>query len=303
MKPAQGASFAAHVIESSVGMALSIPSIPSIFRGPMCADSSAPALERADKLGGLPRLHWDHCLDGLTFQGGHMKKKHSVLVVDDEPGIVESLAHMLRRDYEVHAATSASEAFDVMQNHEIHIIMTDQRMPFMTGVELLSKLKGKYPDAIRILFTGFADVEAVIAAINQGNVFRYLAKLWEPEELRQTIQAAAEEYDRIVTRREVVEKLRSAAMAFGNEAIVAPSLISAVTAVMSKQCECWQNEGRESVAKCVRTISDESERLTKLVASAMDVMMCEGTPVEAPPEDFPLREVVEPLQGQLAPIL
>ncbi|HUW34433.1 MAG TPA: hybrid sensor histidine kinase/response regulator [Planctomycetota bacterium] len=229
--------------------------------------------------------------------------KHSLLVVDDEPGIVETVYHMLRLDYDVYTATSAAEAFEVMSAHEIHIVMTDQRMPFMTGVELLAKIKGKYPDAIRILFTGFADIDAVIAAINQGNVFRYLAKPWNMDELPQAIAAAAAEYERIVARKELAEKLRTVAVAFGNEAFVTPSLISAIADVLGKACAaCLAGEGREAARRCVCTISAESERLMKLVASALDIIMREEPPLEIPLKDVPLRELLEPLQQQLAPI-
>lgn len=229
--------------------------------------------------------------------------KHSLLVVDDEPGIVETVYHMLRLDYDVYTATSAAEAFEVMSAHEIHIVMTDQRMPFMTGVELLAKIKGKYPDAIRILFTGFADIDAVIAAINQGNVFRYLAKPWNMDELPQAIAAAAAEYERIVARKELAEKLRTVAVAFGNEAFVTPSLISAIADVLGKACAaCLAGEGHEAARRCVCTISAESERLMKLVASALDIIMREEPPLEIPLKDVPLRELLEPLQQQLAPI-
>ena len=70
-----------------------------------------------------------------------------------------------------------------MQEEEVHIVMSDQRMPQITGVELLAKVKSKYPQAVRMLFTGFADLESIIAAINQGHVFQFLKKPWQPEEL------------------------------------------------------------------------------------------------------------------------
>jgi len=85
--------------------------------------------------------------------------------------------------------------------------MTDQRMPEMTGVEFLSRIRGEHPEAVRLLFTGYADIKAVIEAINQGNVFRYLAKPWDPDELRTVIRQAAEHYDLIVERKRLMEEL------------------------------------------------------------------------------------------------
>jgi response regulator RpfG family c-di-GMP phosphodiesterase len=96
----------------------------------------------------------------------------------------------------------------LMQEHDVHIIMTDQRMPHITGVELLSKLRTKYPQAVRLLFTGYADVEAIIAAINQGHIFRFLRKPWQPDELIAAVREAASEYDRLVQQAEEIGHLR-----------------------------------------------------------------------------------------------
>ena len=84
-----------------------------------------------------------------------------------------------------------------MQQEEVHIVMSDQRMPRISGVELLTKLKTRYPHAVRMLFTGFADLESVIAAINQGHVFQFVRKPWQPEELLLAVRQAASEYDRL----------------------------------------------------------------------------------------------------------
>ena len=86
-----------------------------------------------------------------------------------------------------------------MQQEEVHIVMSDQRMPQISGVELLTKLKARYPQAIRMLFTGFADLESVIAAINQGHIFQFLRKPWQPEDLLAAVRQASYEYDRLET--------------------------------------------------------------------------------------------------------
>src|SRR3954464_10846489 len=90
--------------------------------------------------------------------------RHTVLVVDDEPDVVKSVKDLLRLDYKVLGATSASEAIKLLKNEVVHIVMTDQRMPEMTGVEFLSQVRGEHPEAIRLLFTGYADIKAVIDA-------------------------------------------------------------------------------------------------------------------------------------------
>jgi DNA-binding NtrC family response regulator len=135
--------------------------------------------------------------------------KHPILVVDDEPEILFSLRGLLRTDFEVHTAESASEALELLKQREIHVVMTDQRMPQITGVELLGQVRGEWPDAIRIVFTGYADVRAVIDAINQGHVFRYITKPWDPEELRAVLRQACEQYEQVVERKRLLSDLRA----------------------------------------------------------------------------------------------
>jgi response regulator RpfG family c-di-GMP phosphodiesterase len=135
--------------------------------------------------------------------------KHCLLIVDDEPDVCDSVHDLLRREFHVLKARSAAEGTRLMQEHEVHILMTDQRMPHITGVELLTRIRTRYPHAVRMLFTGFADVEAIIAAINQGHIFRFIKKPWQPEELEAAVRDAAAEYDRLVRQTEEVAVLRA----------------------------------------------------------------------------------------------
>jgi signal transduction histidine kinase len=144
----------------------------------------------------------------LVREFGGMARKHTILVVDDEPDVVKSVQDLLRLDYKVLGATRAQEGIKLLHDHEVHIVMTDQRMPGMTGVEFLSRLRGEYPWAIRLLFTGYADIKAVIEAINQGSVFRYIAKPWDPDELQSIIRQAAEHYDLLIERQRLLKELQ-----------------------------------------------------------------------------------------------
>jgi signal transduction histidine kinase len=121
---------------------------------------------------------------------------------------VQSVQDLLRLDYRVLGTTRAREALQILQEEEIHIVMTDQRMPEMTGVEFLRQVRGEHPDAIRLLFTGYADIKAVIDAINQGNVYRYISKPWDPDELQTIIRQAAQQYDLIVERKRLLAELQ-----------------------------------------------------------------------------------------------
>src|SRR5437762_14016431 len=102
--------------------------------------------------------------------------KHPVLLVDDEPEILFSLRGLLRRDFELYTAQGGAEALAILRERPVHVILTDQRMPEMTGVELLRRAKGECPEAIRIIFTGYADIKSVVDAINQGRIYRYLTR-------------------------------------------------------------------------------------------------------------------------------
>ncbi|MFO0865879.1 MAG: response regulator [Gemmataceae bacterium] len=134
-------------------------------------------------------------------------RKYTLLVVDDEPDVCDSVEALLRRRYKVLKAKNADEGLKLMESNDVHIIMTDQRMPKITGVELLSRIRGGYPQAIRMLFTGYADLESIIAAINQGHIFRFLKKPWQPQDLEAAVDEAAVEFDRLVWQAEKIHEL------------------------------------------------------------------------------------------------
>jgi len=125
--------------------------------------------------------------------------RHCLLIVDDEPDVCDSVHDLLRREFRVLKANSAQEGYRIMQEDEVHIVMSDQRMPQISGVELLAKVKARYPHAIRMLFTGYAELESIIAAINHGHVYRFLKKPWQPEDLLAAVRQAALEFDRLET--------------------------------------------------------------------------------------------------------
>lgn len=134
--------------------------------------------------------------------------KPPILVVDDEPDILFSLKALLRHDFTVYTAASGAEALDVLRTTPVHLIMTDQRMPAMTGAELLSRARCECPQAIRVIFTGYADLKAVIDAVNRGEIYRYLTKPWDPDELVDVLKAACEHYDAIAERERLLVDVR-----------------------------------------------------------------------------------------------
>lgn len=121
-------------------------------------------------------------------------EKIRILYIDDEVNNLAAFKANFRKDYEIHTAESAAEGRKILENNEIEIILTDQRMPEMTGVEFLESIVTEFPDPIRILLTGYTDMQALIDAVNKGQIYRYLNKPWNEEELKMFINQAFELY-------------------------------------------------------------------------------------------------------------
>lgn len=120
--------------------------------------------------------------------------KIKVLYVDDEVDNLNSFKAVFRRDFEVFTAESAIEGKKILEENEIEIILSDQRMPEMTGVEFFASLVEQHSECMRILVTGYSDLKTVIDAINLGQVYRYISKPWVNEDLKITIEQAHEVY-------------------------------------------------------------------------------------------------------------
>lgn len=136
--------------------------------------------------------------------------KHTILCVDDEADNVDALERLFRTKYNVLKATAGSEALKILDKNRVSLIISDQRMPKMTGVEFLTKSLSTHPDAIRILLTGYADIEVVIEAINSGQIYRYVNKPWDPVDLVNTVDKAVERYDLGVELKEKNRALQDA---------------------------------------------------------------------------------------------
>ena len=135
-----------------------------------------------------------------------------VLYIDDEVNNLNSFKAAFRRDFEIYTASSAREGRKILDNNEIGVIITDQRMPGMTGIEFLESILSIYPDTIRILLTGFSDINAVMDAINRGQVYKYLVKPWQNDELKMYIKNALEIYNLRKENKELARKLQIANM-------------------------------------------------------------------------------------------
>jgi PAS domain S-box-containing protein len=132
----------------------------------------------------------------------------NILYVDDEPSNLNSFKLLYRRKFNIFTAQSAIEGLEILENNPIHLVITDQRMPGMSGVEFLKKVKEKWPDSKYILLTGFTDNEAIKVAINEVGIFWYVNKPFDPEEMSYLMQNALDAYESEMGKRISEEKLR-----------------------------------------------------------------------------------------------
>ncbi|MEZ4452149.1 MAG: response regulator [Nannocystaceae bacterium] len=117
-----------------------------------------------------------------------------LLIVDDERSIVSTLEESFRGLFRIHTATSGQDALKLFKESDIHLIVSDQRMPEMTGIELFAKVKEINPTTIRILLTGYADINAVIRGVNEGLIWKYVTKPWNAEDLKALVREGARKY-------------------------------------------------------------------------------------------------------------
>ena len=146
-----------------------------------------------------------------------MEKKYNVLYVDDEESNLRIFKTAFRRHYQVFTASTAEEGINILTQEEIHLIVTDQRMPQMTGVEFLAKILPDYPDAVRMILTGFSDVQAIIEAINSGRVNRYITKPWNKDELKDILDEALISFEKERNKREMIAVLEQEKNHLSNE--------------------------------------------------------------------------------------
>jgi DNA-binding NtrC family response regulator len=125
----------------------------------------------------------------MNDQSSH---KPRILFVDDEPRILNTMRVLFRRSYDVLTANGGGEALELMRKHKVDVIVSDQRMPAMTGIEFLRQARDLQPNAMRVLLTGYSDLNSIIGSINEGEIFRFVNKPWLNEELADTVAKAVD---------------------------------------------------------------------------------------------------------------
>lgn len=209
-----------------------------------------------------------------------------ILIVDDEKDNLEALRRMLRGHYEVSIAESPFEGLRLVQTQLFHVIVSDQRMPEMTGVEFLEKAKKLSPLSTRILLTGYTDIDSVIDAINRGQIYRYVSKPWDPEDFKMTLRQANEAF---LLKKELQEKNKSLEKALVELTVLDRaksrflSLIShelnTPLTIMNSFVELISERKKElplDFAKAINSIQGASGRLGEIVREIVDYTRLES---------------------------
>jgi CheY-like chemotaxis protein len=120
----------------------------------------------------------------------------SILCVDDEVNVLQALRRALRSEgYRIHTALGGAAALELLAAEEIHVVLSDQRMPEMTGIELLRHVRTAHPHVVRAVLSGYAEAEVIDEALASGDVYRFLAKPWQDEDLKTALRACFEKYE------------------------------------------------------------------------------------------------------------
>tara|TARA_B100000749_G_scaffold280894_1_gene280454 strand:+ start:1638 stop:2720 length:1083 start_codon:yes stop_codon:yes gene_type:complete len=227
--------------------------------------------------------------------------KHTVLVVDDEPDILDALERLLRRKFNVLKALSGDEGLALLEKNDVQVIISDHRMPEMTGVEFLQKSIAIDDKCIRILLTGYTDIESVIDAINSGQVYRYLTKPWDAVDLLNTIEKAVEklhlrseleiknkELQKALAELKTLDQAKSNFMLLMNHELKTP------LTVMTSYSELLEESHLdESQQKAVLRIQQSIERLTKLVDDSLTMIQADTKTLKVNPSKVELKSLID----------
>jgi DNA-binding NtrC family response regulator len=165
---------------------------------------------------------------------------YKIMIVDDEPANLRTLERLFRPDYQVVTAPSGAEALAQLDQHDVALLISDQRMPAMTGIELMMKTVAIRPQMVKILLTGYTDVGALIEALNSGLVYRYLTKPWDNDDLRTTVSRALEHYESMKSKHILGmenQRLHARLKEISDLAVEGLDLISAKKALDATQAE------------------------------------------------------------------
>jgi len=153
-----------------------------LFSRPVPADEMALLLNKATN---------------LFVNGVALEPSRTLLLLDDEPHVLSSLQRLLRRDgYQILVAHSSRQAFEQLATHSVHVVISDQRMPDMNGTEFLERVSELYPETVRMVLSGYNDLDTVTSLVNRGEIYKFLSKPWDDDALRETVREAFRKAER-----------------------------------------------------------------------------------------------------------
>jgi signal transduction histidine kinase len=233
--------------------------------------------------------------------------KHTILCVDDELNNVEALERLLRKKYTILKAESADEGLALVKKNHVSLIISDQRMPHKTGVEFLKESREFAPNAIRILLTGYTDIESAIEAINSGEVYRYIAKPWDPADLANTVDKAIErfelgqelkqknkELEKALNELKVLDEAKDKFMILINHELKTP-----LTVIMSYSELLKESKLTPEQNKFLGRIIDSSDRLKKMVDDTMLFINAESGKLITDNKKTTTNEIFKALESEL----
>ena len=242
-------------------------------------------------------------------------RRHPILYVDDEPFALETFRAQFKEDFTIHIAPDAEEAQRILGENEIAVILTDQRMPKLSGVELLKRVKTQRPNAVRMLITAYTEMDLVIEAINEGNVYRYITKPYNEDDLRNTLRQGIETYYLLRERERLeAEKIETTKrMARANRLSAVGTLaagmaheinnpLTAVSAFLQMLPQKYREErkDKEFWEEFYRRVCEELDRIQHLITRMLRYSRFTGQD-EYNLEETDLNELLEDMISLLTP--
>ena len=197
--------------------------------------------------------------------------RHKILIVDDEENVLVSLKRIFRKEnYEIYTANSGFQGIELLEKHDFSLILSDFKMPELNGIEFLKLASEKSPDTIRIILTGYADVDVVISAINEGNIYKFIEKPWKKEDLKIQINKAIEHYGLLNERKELLEKIKRQNEELKEWNINLEEKVEEKTAQLKKAYK--ELEGRDKILHFLLTVNDFEETLNFILEVILDIV-------------------------------
>lgn len=237
--------------------------------------------------------------------------KHTLIFIDDETDNLDALERVFRKKYNVLKCSSGPEALKVLKEQaDISVIISDQRMPDMTGVQFLEKSMKTHPNSIRILLTGYTDLDSVIAAINSGQVYRYITKPWDTRDLQITVDQAVEKFEleselkvknqkleKALAELKTLDQAKSQFMILINHELKTP-----LTTLLSFLGLLEQSTLDNDQTKFVNRIGKSAERLHEIISDSLELVSSELAQVEVSKNKINDKKIIDQVTAKLSPL-